>query len=180
MGEEGDSSRRWYVSDKEAHVLLIAEALEDREKRPTHGMYDLTWDSKYLAVYTRKDRHIKVEGRGGGKWALIGGRIAAAYLPPQMQRHELARALGAMARAHTTIAEATIVERLEMDRDKVRAWLEEEEENKEGHAEWKMVGDPYEELRVLSKAWPRVLRICRGSKKWWKRQWKQLIRRARK
>ena len=87
-------------SEKEAHVVVTAEALSDQEKGPNHGTYDLT---KYLAIYTRKDRHIKVEGRGGGGWAVIGGGITAVNLPPQLNHHELARALGSMTMAHTII-----------------------------------------------------------------------------
>ena len=78
------------------------------------------------------------------------------------------------------IAEAATVERLETDWDKVRAWLEGQEENKEGLAEWEMVGDPYEQLRELSKSWPRVVRICGKRKRWWKREWKPLRKKAMK
>ena len=58
-----------------------------------------------MSVYTRKDKHIKVEGKGGGSWVRIGGRIAATYLPPQMNHHELARALGAMGQVDTIIGD---------------------------------------------------------------------------
>lgn len=85
-------------SDKEAHIVVIEEALKDQEKRPTHN---LTWNSKYISVYTRRDRHIRVERMGKGTWALIGGSVVAAYLPPQLNHHDLARALGGMAIADT-------------------------------------------------------------------------------
>ena len=92
-------------SEKGAHAVVIAKALEEQTRRPNHGTYHLVWNSKYLSVYTRKDRHVRVEGRGGGTWAWIGGGMAVAYLPPQMNHHELGRALGLMARAHTIIGD---------------------------------------------------------------------------
>ena len=42
-----------------------------------------------------------VVGKDGGRWVLIGGNIAAAYLLPQMNYTELVRALASMARADT-------------------------------------------------------------------------------
>ena len=86
-------------ADIGADVVVIAEALVESERRPTHGTYDLTWNSKYLPVYTRKDRQIRVRGQDGGKWAMIGGNIAAAYLPPQLSHQAGERALERMVRA---------------------------------------------------------------------------------
>ena len=78
-------------------------------------------------------------------------------------------------RDYTTVAarvkiKAATVERTEMDWDKVRKWLEEREENQEELTEWQMVGDPYKQLRELSKSWTRVVRICVRSKRWWKKE----------
>ena len=70
-------------SEKEAHVAIIAEALNKQERRPSHPTYDFTWNSKYMSVYIRKDQQIRVEGRGNGAWALIGKGVVAAYLPLQ-------------------------------------------------------------------------------------------------
>ena len=92
-------------SDKNAQVVIIAEALEDQGKRPNHPTFDLAWNSKYLSVYTRKNQDIKVVGRGKGTWALVGGGIVAAYLPPQLNHHDLARTLGSMATCHTIIGD---------------------------------------------------------------------------
>ena len=44
-------------------------------------------------IYQRKDREIKVYRKDGRRWALIGGIIAAAYLPPQLNHVELRRTL---------------------------------------------------------------------------------------
>ena len=49
-----------------------------------------------------------------------------------------------------------------------------------GPKEWTLVGDPYTELRELAKSWTRVVRICDRSKRWWKREWKPLRKKARK
>ena len=80
-------------SEKGAHVVVIAEALEDQDRRPQYPMYNLTWQSQYLAVYIRKARDLRVAGRDNGAWALIGKRIAAAYLQSQLNQ---VRALGRM------------------------------------------------------------------------------------
>ena len=80
---------------------------------------------------------------------------------------------------HTIVAakvktEVTVVDSTETDWDKGRQWLENEEENPEESKAWKIVGDPYEEVREFSKAWIRTMRICRRSKQWWKNEWKPL------
>ena len=49
-------------SSKKAHVVVIADALCDQTKWPSHPTCDLTWNSKYLSVYTRKNKNIRVEG----------------------------------------------------------------------------------------------------------------------
>ena len=65
------------------------------------------------------------------------------------------------------MAEAAIIERTETDWDKVRAWLKEQEDNKEEPAEeWEMVGDAYKQLRELSKPWRGTVKICGRSKRW--------------
>ena len=46
-----------------------------------------------------------MEERGNGTWAVIAGRVAAAYLPPQINHHELARALGLMTISHTIMGD---------------------------------------------------------------------------
>ena len=86
---------------------------------------------------------------------------------------------------HTIVAakvrtEAATVESTETDWDKVREWLESKQERLEEAMEWEMVGDPYKELRELSNLWTRVVRICGRSKRWWKREWKPLKKKARK
>ena len=53
-------------SDKKAEAVVIAEALSDQTKRPNHRTYNLAWNSKYLSVHTRRDKHMWVEGRGNG------------------------------------------------------------------------------------------------------------------
>ena len=62
-------------ADKVCDVVVKAEALEDQQRRPIYGTYDLVWNSKYISVYIRKDREIKVVGRD---WALIGGNIPSS------------------------------------------------------------------------------------------------------
>ena len=63
--------------------------------------------------------------------------------------------------------------RTETDWDKVRKWLEEQEEKEKEPAEWEFVGDPYEQLRQFNKTCTRTVKICGRSKRWWKREWKE-------
>ena len=46
-------------------------------------------NTQYLAVYVRKDRDIEIRTRGGGEWALVGRKIAVAYLPPHIDHNRL-------------------------------------------------------------------------------------------
>ena len=46
-------------AELEADVVVIAGAVADRERRNQHGAYHLKVNTKYLGVYTRKDREIK-------------------------------------------------------------------------------------------------------------------------
>ena len=71
----------------EADVVVIAEALEDQQRRPGHGLYDLVWNSKYISI-TQERTGIRVVGKGGGQWALIGGNKAAAWLKPQLNHRD--------------------------------------------------------------------------------------------
>ena len=51
------------ASEKGAHIVVIAEALENQEKKTQPGAFNLEWDSQYLAIYVRKDRLIKIVGK---------------------------------------------------------------------------------------------------------------------
>ena len=68
---------------------------------------------------------------------------------------------------HTIVAvkvamEVEKVTRKETDWDKVRQWLDKQEENPDNEARWEFIVDPYRELGRLSKSWER---ICGRSKK---------------
>jgi len=50
-----------------ADMVVIAEAVADRERRNQHGAYELKVNTKYMGVYMRKDREIKCRKRGKGE-----------------------------------------------------------------------------------------------------------------
>jgi len=83
-------------AELEADVVVIAEAVEDREKRNQHGTYDLKVNTKYLEVYTRKDREITCKKKGGGEWVEIGGNVRAGYFPPHWDYNRVNRTLRSM------------------------------------------------------------------------------------
>jgi len=91
------------VADMEADVVVIAEALADQERRNQHGTYDLKLNTKYLGIYTRKDREITCRKRGAGEWALIGGNIGGAYLPPHLDQHKCRKCIENMMTKADTI-----------------------------------------------------------------------------
>lgn len=47
-------------------MVVIVGAVGDQRRRPSHGMYDFAWNSKYISVYTRKYREVKVVGKDRG------------------------------------------------------------------------------------------------------------------
>ena len=210
-------------SEKRADVVVFAEALEEAERRPQHGTYNLVANSKYLSLYTRKGRYIRVELKDRGAYALIGGQVAAAYLPPQLNNYDVRTMLNKMARGHTimgdlnccggskrrvleefielgewadigkeehthqwgnhkcridrvltkgggrlwffeegwecksdhtiiavqAVTEAEKVIRTETDWDKVRQWLDAQEEKPDDKARWECVGDPYRQAKQV-------------------------------
>ena len=73
---------------------------------------------------------------------------------------------------------AEVVTRTETDWVKVKQWLDEKEENPDDKARWEFLGDPYGELRSLSKSCEREIRVCGKSKRWWKKQWKPLRKKS--
>ena len=46
--------------------------------------------------------------------------------------------------------------------------------------EFIVIGEACGQLCELVKGWKRTMRVCPRSKRWWKGEWKGLIRRARK
>jgi len=48
-------------SEKGADLVIISEALEEKQRRNQHGSYNLICNTAYLAVYGRKDKHITVK-----------------------------------------------------------------------------------------------------------------------
>jgi len=90
-------------ADLEAEVVVKAEAVQDMERRNQHGAYDLRINTKYLGVYTRKDRDIKCRKRGGGKWVEIGGNVEAGYHPPQWDHHRVATTMRGMMNEMDTV-----------------------------------------------------------------------------
>jgi len=76
--------------------VVIAEAVADEEKRNQHGVYDLMVNTKYLRVYTRKDKDIKCRKRGGGEWVEIGGNIKAGYFAPYEYQHKMGNVMRGM------------------------------------------------------------------------------------
>jgi len=82
--------------DLGADVVVIAEAVANRERRNQHGAYELRVNTKYMGVYTRKDREIKCRKRGRGEWVEIGGNTGAGYFPPHWNQHEVSRELRGM------------------------------------------------------------------------------------
>ena len=94
-------------SEKRADVVVIAEALGATERRPQHGTYNLATNSKYISVYVRKDRHVGLEIKDRGVFVLIEGQIAAAFLPPQLNHHEVRTMPGRMASGDTIIGDLT-------------------------------------------------------------------------
>lgn len=83
-------------AELEADVVVVAEAVQDMEKRNQHGAYDLRVNTKYLGVYTRKDREIKCRKRGRGEWVEIGGNVGAGYFPPQWDHHKIVNTMRGM------------------------------------------------------------------------------------
>jgi len=88
-----------------AEVVVIAEALDDQERRNTHATYNLTLNTKYLAVYVRKDRKVKCRKSGNGEWVTIGDTLGAAYLPPHLNQHQLREALTQLMQKDTIIGD---------------------------------------------------------------------------
>lgn len=62
------------MAKRGADVVVIAEVLEDQNKRPAHGTYYLVWNSKYISVYPRKDRLIQIKAQGSGEWVLTAAQ----------------------------------------------------------------------------------------------------------
>lgn len=88
-----------------ADIVVIAEALEDQQRRPTHPTYDRTRNSKYMSVYLRKDKDIKVVRKDAGEWAMIGGNTAVAYLRRHKNFVQVEQALPRMASAETVMGD---------------------------------------------------------------------------
>jgi len=77
-------------------VVVIAEALENQDRRNQHETYNLVLNTKYMVVYVRKNRDITCRKEDGGEWVSIGGTAAAMYLPPHYDHH---RVVGTLWRA---------------------------------------------------------------------------------
>jgi len=86
-----------------ADMVVIAEAVVYTERRNQHGAYDLTVNTKYLGVYTRKDKDIKCRKRGGGEWVEIGGNVGTGYLPPQWDQHRVGNTMRGMMNEMDTV-----------------------------------------------------------------------------
>jgi len=80
-------------AELEADVVVVAEEVQDVERRNQHGAYDLRVNTKYLGVYTRKDCEIKCRKRGRGEWVEIGGNVGAGYFPPQWDHHKVSNTM---------------------------------------------------------------------------------------
>lgn len=52
------------ATEKGSDVAADAEALEIQSRRPTHGTYALTWNSKYMSIEIRKDKTNKGSQNG--------------------------------------------------------------------------------------------------------------------
>jgi len=88
-----------------AEVVVIAEALDDQDRRNTHATCNLELNTNYLVVYVRKDRKVKCRKRGNGEWVTIGDTVGAVYLPPHLNQHQLKEALTQLMQKDTIIGD---------------------------------------------------------------------------
>jgi len=88
-----------------ADVVVIAEAVEDQERRNVHATYVLTLNTRYLVVYVRKNKQVKCKKKGNGEWVAIGDTLGAAYLPPHMNQHQLREVMSQLMQKDTIIGD---------------------------------------------------------------------------
>ncbi|KAF8419065.1 hypothetical protein EV426DRAFT_720163 [Tirmania nivea] len=162
-------------SDAGADIIVLAEPIERIDSRQTHPSYEVAYRLRDLTVYVSKE--VEVSVKGNGEWVLIGDTVAAAYIHPQQTAAEVVRKMNAMAgRAKPW----KIQKAWAADSDHCMIGVKvamERREIKRKETDWAKVE---QELRGLAEEWTRDVRLCGRSKRWWKKEWKELRRRSRR